>query len=212
MNNNLVGGIIPPQPPIQAKSDAHVLKSRLEWGEPAFTILDVRDRETFNEGHITGAMPMPLDQLADRAVASLAKSRDIYVYGGNEEQTSQAAQALRSAGFVHVSELIGGLGAWKAIGGPTEGIVESRTPAGADDYNVVARVKNHLETQQKPVGGTSESTTGSKTPIGSQVKDTVGNVQKALGDAVHDAQQAVGNAVTDVKENIAESKDQGQDN
>jgi 3-mercaptopyruvate sulfurtransferase SseA len=56
---------------------------------------------------------------------------------------------LRSAGFVHVSELKGGLAAWKAVGGPTEGIIESRTPAGADDYNVVARLKNHAETQQK---------------------------------------------------------------
>jgi hypothetical protein len=43
MVNNLVGGIIPPQPPIEAQTDAHTLKSRLEWGEPAFTILDVRD-------------------------------------------------------------------------------------------------------------------------------------------------------------------------
>jgi rhodanese-related sulfurtransferase len=149
MNNNLVGGIIPPQPPIEAQSDVHTLKSRLEWGEPAFTILDVRDRSTYNEGHIMGSMPMPIDELEERAVSSLAKSRDIYVYGANEEQTSQAAQILRSAGFEHVSELKGGLGAWKAIGGPTEGIVESRTPAGADEYNVVSRVKNHLETQQK---------------------------------------------------------------
>ncbi|GBE95332.1 rhodanese-like domain-containing protein [Nostoc cycadae] len=147
--NNLVGGIIPQQPPIEPQSDAHVLKSRLEWGEPAFTILDVRDRQTYNEGHIMGSMPMPIDELADRAVPSLDKSRDIYVYGGNDQESAQAAQVLRSAGFEHVSQLIGGLGAWKAIGGPTEGIVESRTPAGADDYNVVSRLKNHAENQQK---------------------------------------------------------------
>ncbi|MFM2061682.1 MAG: hypothetical protein RLZZ507_1352 [Cyanobacteriota bacterium] len=149
MNNNMMGGIIPTQPPIEAESDVHVVKSRLEWGEPAFTILDVRDRSTYNEGHIMGAMPMPIDELTDRAVTSLDQSRDIYVYGTNEGQTAQAAQKLRSAGFDHVSELKGGLGAWKAIGGPTEGIIESRTPAGADDYNVVSRMQNHLENQQK---------------------------------------------------------------
>ncbi|MGV0106910.1 hypothetical protein NSTCB13_05754 [Nostoc sp. DSM 114160] len=55
MVNNLVGGIIPPQPPIEAQTDAHTLKSRLEWGEPAFTILDVRDRATFNEGSHYGS-------------------------------------------------------------------------------------------------------------------------------------------------------------
>lgn len=149
MNNNVIGGIIPQQPPIEAESDVHVVKSRLEWGEPAFTILDVRDRSTYNQGHIMGAMPMPIDELTDRAEISLQKSRDIYVYGTDEGQTAQAAQKLRAAGFLQVSELKGGLGAWKAIGGPTEGIIESRTPAGADDYNVVSRIQHHLENQQK---------------------------------------------------------------
>ena len=149
--NNVVGDVIPSQPPISTESDVHQLKSRLEWGEPAFTILDVRDRTTYNEGHIMGSMPMPIDELVDRATPTLAKSRDIYVYGGNDEETSQAAQALRSAGFEHVSALKGGLAAWKAVGGPTEGIAESMTPAGADDYNVVERLKNHAETQNKNV-------------------------------------------------------------
>jgi rhodanese-related sulfurtransferase len=151
MKNNLMGGMIPSQPPISVESDVHAVKSRLEWGEPAFTILDVRDRSTYNEGHIMGAMPMPIDQLTDRTITSLSldKSRDIYVYGLNEGQTTQAAQILRSFGFENVSELKGGLSAWKAIGGATEGIIESRTPAGADDYNVVSRIQHHLETQQK---------------------------------------------------------------
>jgi rhodanese-related sulfurtransferase len=151
MNNNVLGGVIPPEPPIKAQSDVHAVKSRLEWGEPAFTILDVRDRSIYNQGHIMGAMPMPIDQLVDRAVPALDKNRDIYVYGRTEEETAEAARILRSAGFTHVSELKGGLAAWKAIGGPTEGIIESQTPAGADDYNVVDRMKNYVETQQKDV-------------------------------------------------------------
>ncbi|MEA5577224.1 rhodanese-like domain-containing protein [Anabaena sp. UHCC 0451] len=149
MPNNLISGIIPAQPPIEAESDVYAVKSRLEWGEPAFTILDVRDRSIYNEGHIMGAMPMPINDLTDIAVISLDKSRDIYVYGANEGQTAQAAQILRAVGFENVSQLKGGLGAWKAIGGPTEGIIESRTPAGADDYNVISRMKTHLENQQK---------------------------------------------------------------
>ena len=147
---NLAGDVIPSEPPIQPQSDVHALKSRLEWGEPAFTILDVRDRDAYNLGRIMGAMPFPVDQLVDRA-GSLAKSRDIYVYGESDEQTAQAAQLLRNAGYVHVSELKGGLPAWKAVGGPTEGSIESRTPPGADDYNVVDRLKNHAETQKKEV-------------------------------------------------------------
>jgi rhodanese-related sulfurtransferase len=151
MNNKLVDGIIPGQPPIDPQSDVHVLKSRLEWGEPAFTILDVRDRMTYNQGHIMGAMSMALDELVDRATPSLAKSRDIYVYGANDEETAQAAQMLRSAGFEHVSHLRGGLAAWKAVGGPTEGVVESMSPPGKGDYNVVSRIQEHIETQNKEV-------------------------------------------------------------
>jgi rhodanese-related sulfurtransferase len=151
MANNLVNNIIPPQPPVKPQSDVHVVKSRLEWGEPAFTILDVSDRRTYNQGRIMGAMATPIDEVVDIASSSLDKSRDIYVYGVSEEQSAQAAQSLRSAGFEHVSQLKGGLAAWKAIGGPTEGVMESKTPADADDYNVVSRIQNHVENTKKEV-------------------------------------------------------------
>ncbi len=121
MPNNLVSGIMSPPPPVKAQSDVHLVKSRLEWGEPAFTILDVRNCQSFNEGHIMGAMSMPLAEVVERAAESLDRRRDIYIYGANDTQTAQAAQALRKAEFGNTSELKGGLGAWKAIGGPTEG-------------------------------------------------------------------------------------------
>ncbi|MBW4596591.1 MAG: rhodanese-like domain-containing protein [Brasilonema angustatum HA4187-MV1] len=146
--DNLVGDIIPSQSPLEPVSEAHTLKSRLEWGEPALTILDVRDRNTYNQGHVLGAMPFPVDTLVDRAQSSLDKSRDIYIYGDSDEQSSQAVQSLKSAGFEHVSQLKGGLAAWKEIGGPTEGVAESQTQAGAGEYNVVERLKDHAETQE----------------------------------------------------------------
>jgi rhodanese-related sulfurtransferase len=151
MAKNLVDNIIPQQPPVEPESDVHVLKARLEWGEPALTILDVRDRHSFNDGHIMGAMPMPSDELVHRAASSLDKSRDIYIYGATEEDSAQAVQSLRSAGFEHVSLLKGGLAAWKAIGGPTEGSLEALTPPSAGDYNVVSRMQEHAETQKKEV-------------------------------------------------------------
>jgi rhodanese-related sulfurtransferase len=113
MENNLLGVLL--------QSDAHDLKSRLEWGQPGFTIVDVRDRFTYNRGHITGSIPIPLKDLAQRA-SSLAKNRDIYLYGENDEQTTQAAQTLRDAGFPQVVELKGGLSAWKEVGGAVEGV------------------------------------------------------------------------------------------
>ncbi|MBW4688079.1 MAG: rhodanese-like domain-containing protein [Komarekiella atlantica HA4396-MV6] len=204
--DNLVGGIIPPQPPIDAQSDVHTLKSRLEWGEPAFTILDVRDRMTYNQGHIMGAMPMPIDQLEERAVASIDKSRDIYVYGANEEETSQAAQILRSAQFVHVSELKGGLAAWKAIGGPTEGIVESRTPAGEDDYNVVARMQNHLENQPKGGASATESIQKGASDLKENIQEGASNLKEGIQEGASNLKEGIQKGISDIKEDINESE------
>lgn len=102
--------------------DVNDLISRLEWGQPAFTIIDVRDRHTYNHGHITGAISIPLNDLADRAKSSLHKERQIYIYGEHDTHATQAANILGFAGFKNVFVLQGGLTAWKTCGGATEGV------------------------------------------------------------------------------------------
>lgn len=104
-----------------AVSSPSELKARLEWGEPALSILDVRDRTAFNEERITGAMPMPMSDLVERAKTSFTAERDLYVYGNSDEETAAAVTQLNSAGFKKVSAIQGGLPAWKAISGPIEG-------------------------------------------------------------------------------------------
>lgn len=103
-------------------ADVNDLNSRLRWGQPALTIIDVRDRLTYNQSHITGAISIPLDDLANRANSSLQKEREIYVYGDDDSQAGRAAVTLRSNGFRNVSQLSGGLSAWKNVGGATEGL------------------------------------------------------------------------------------------
>lgn len=90
---------------IQNQSCVESLKNRLDWGEPALTIVDVRDRTAFNMSHIMGAIAMPMQELVSQARASLEFIRDIYVYGETEEQTAEAASQLREAGYQHVAEL-----------------------------------------------------------------------------------------------------------
>ncbi len=104
-----------PTPPKQtAVSSAQALKERLQWGEPALTIIDTRSREAFLEERITGAMLIS-------EVTSLPDNRSIYVYGNTDEEAAEAANTLRQDGFESVSQLQGGLAGWKAINGPTEG-------------------------------------------------------------------------------------------
>lgn len=140
--------VTPTPPGLKRESSAHDLKSRLEWGEPALTILDVRPREVYNHGHIMGAMDFPLNELVDLAKNNFEFDRDIYVYGSDDQETAQAANLLREAGFRKVSELKGGFNAWKEVAGSTEGVDESQMEPGRNAYNVVDNVKNHFERQE----------------------------------------------------------------
>lgn len=106
---------------LKAQSTVFDLKERLDWGEPALTIIDVRARDAFNISRITGAISIPAEELVARVGANLESDRDIYVYGDTDEQTAEAANKLREAGYENVAELTGGLAAWKAANGPVEG-------------------------------------------------------------------------------------------
>lgn len=138
---------IPTPPGLKAQASSHDLKSRLDWGEPALTIIDVRDRENFDNSHITGALPMPIDELVELAKSSLETVRDIYIYGETDAQTAEAAGLLRQAGFLKVAELKGGIPAWKAIDGPIDGAMEHDNP-GPDAYNIVSRLQQHAKAQK----------------------------------------------------------------
>ena len=111
----------PTPKPLKSISTVFDLKDRLDWGEPALTIIDVRDRTLFNASRISGAISMPINELVTRAAASLESERDIYVYGGTDDVTADAATKLRDAGYERVAELMGGLGAWQAAAGAVEG-------------------------------------------------------------------------------------------
>ena len=103
-----------PSPSESTTSSAQALKERLDWGEPALTIIDIRDREAYLEERIRGAMLMS-------DVDSLEKNRAIYIYGDSDKETAEAANKLRQEGFESISQLQGGLAGWKAVEGVTEG-------------------------------------------------------------------------------------------
>lgn len=108
---------------LKAESRVYDLKARLDWGAPALTIIDVRDRDQFNFSHIMGAVPMPMSELVKRASYSLELNRDIYIYGETDGESAAAASQLRQAGYQNVTALKGGVAAWKAVGYPVESVL-----------------------------------------------------------------------------------------
>jgi rhodanese-related sulfurtransferase len=140
--------VTPTPPGFHSQATPTELKSRLQWGEPGLTILDVRNHDAFNECRILGAITMPMEQLPQWADSSLAHKRDIYVYGETDEETDSAANSLREAGFDKVAELKGGLQAWQAIEGPIEGTASIQSPS-AGAYNVADRLREFAEERAK---------------------------------------------------------------
>ena len=117
---NTVFGVFPKPDPLKPVSQVYDLKTRLDWGDPALTIIDVRDRASFNSNRITGAISMPTVELIERARQSIPPQRDIYIYGATDTEAANAVKLLHQAGYRNVAQLRGGVAAWKAVGFPVE--------------------------------------------------------------------------------------------
>jgi glyoxylase-like metal-dependent hydrolase (beta-lactamase superfamily II)/rhodanese-related sulfurtransferase len=91
--------------------------------EPPPRVIDVREDSEFRGelGHIPGAVLIPLRTLANRA-AELGPAKDerIVVVCRSGVRSSTAAAILTSLGFEDVSNLKGGMLAWRDLGLPVE--------------------------------------------------------------------------------------------
>jgi rhodanese-related sulfurtransferase len=81
------------------------------------TILDVRSRGEFAQGHVPGAIHMPFQQVSRRA-GEIPSSPDdpLVVYCGHGPRAWIAARFLRARGFRAVSYLTGHWSAWRRAG------------------------------------------------------------------------------------------------
>lgn len=87
-----------------------------------FVLIDVLGEDHFEEGHIPGAINIPLDQLGSTALQELEKDDDIVVYCKNEacQASPKAAEKLETLGFENVSDYEPGLEGWQAAGNEAE--------------------------------------------------------------------------------------------
>jgi len=92
------------------------VKNRLERGEK-WTLLDVREREEYREGHLDGAIPLPRGFLEIRVEESVPdKSAPIIAYCAGGVRSLIAARTLKEMGYENVASMAGGYTAWKNAG------------------------------------------------------------------------------------------------
>lgn len=126
LRTNLSGGLTVDQ--LLAEAAAKVpfmaldeLARRVAEGGNGLTILDVRERDAFEVGHVPGAVHLPRGQLELRVNAMLPNptAKIVTVCEVGKISTLSAA-TLRDLGFRAATALDGGMQAWAAAGHPIE--------------------------------------------------------------------------------------------
>ena len=85
------------------------LKSRIE--QEQLFLLDVREPNEFQYGHITNSVLIPLNQIPNR-LNELNPQQEIVVICHHGMRSQQAANYLAQSGFKNISNLTGGIDAW----------------------------------------------------------------------------------------------------
>jgi sulfur-carrier protein adenylyltransferase/sulfurtransferase len=99
--------------------DASRARDLLASDSPA--IVDVREREEWDEGHIPGAVHVPRGHLESRVEAAVPdRSTPVVVYCASGSRSAFAAKTLEELGYENVVSLAGGFTDWKRNGFPFE--------------------------------------------------------------------------------------------
>jgi molybdopterin/thiamine biosynthesis adenylyltransferase/rhodanese-related sulfurtransferase len=90
-------------------------------GDDPPVLLDVRERDEWEEGHIPGAVHVPRGFLESR-IEGVApdRSRPVLLYCASGARSALAARTLAELGYEDVASLAGGFTDWKRNGFPTQ--------------------------------------------------------------------------------------------
>ena len=100
---------------------ADALHTAVEKSEPII-ILDIRDKELYEAGHLPGAVSLPRAAI-ELDIDEIVPDQDtrIITYCGGNTRGSLSAHTLKIMGYENASMLDGGFRGWKANGLPVEG-------------------------------------------------------------------------------------------
>lgn len=93
------------------------LRKLIDSGSGDFTVIDVRDPEEYAEGHIPGAVNIPVSEFASRS-ESLDKNKKIIVYCNSGGRSYNAYRKLMKLAYKDIAQAI--FADWKEDGLPVE--------------------------------------------------------------------------------------------
>jgi molybdopterin/thiamine biosynthesis adenylyltransferase/rhodanese-related sulfurtransferase len=108
-------------------------------GNSGVAVLDVREKEEWDEGHLPGATFLPrgfLEARVEKAVPERDQPVIVYCAGGT--RSAFAAKSLQDLGYTNVVSMAGGYGEWKNAGMPF--VVPEKL-----NKNRLARYSRHLK-------------------------------------------------------------------
>ena len=83
-------------------------------------VLDVREKDAFDKGHIPGAVAVPIGELPQRISSlGLTKADPVLVYcGDGSNRGPEATAQLKASGYEGAVNLKGGFSGWQSAGQP----------------------------------------------------------------------------------------------
>jgi rhodanese-related sulfurtransferase len=88
-------------------------------GSETIQFLDVREKQSFSEGHISGAINVPFSDI-EKNQDKISPVKKTVIYGKDENEAKRAAITLFDLNFFNVFVMEGGLEEWSKMGGETE--------------------------------------------------------------------------------------------
>jgi len=97
---------------IMAKRSAKTItEEQFKEGMRKAQVIDVREKDSFDAGHILGARSMPYTTLKT-TINSLRKDQPVYIYDQKKSLSIRTANQLRKKGYKQLYILKGGYDGW----------------------------------------------------------------------------------------------------
>jgi rhodanese-related sulfurtransferase len=80
----------------------------MQASDPSVVLLDCREPNEYNLGHVTGALFIPRGILETNIEAVAGRDRTIVIYCASGNRSALAADSLQQMGYARVSSMIGG--------------------------------------------------------------------------------------------------------